>query len=270
MRKYDALLPEWEKECKAGTPILQISNKYGVSRKTVTNYLRGAGIEITTSAGGQRKYSLDEQFFCNIDTEEKAYWLGFLCADGNVARCKHRDVHQVSISSAAKDKEHLEKFKDALKYDRKILQTSTYCRVSVDSVIIHDCLIKKGITPNKSLTLEMPKDVPEELYNHFVRGYFDGNGCAHYYDKRGYKDSQGRTKGGIKVMFTIVGAKPILTSISKIMADEIEIPFKEPKPKSSVAWFYHSGTVRIRKIREWLYRDATVYLERKKNIMDMI
>lgn len=50
-----------------------------------------------------RKYSLNESYFEKIDSEEKAYFLGFLFSDGSVSK------YSLNLSLAEVDKEILEK-----------------------------------------------------------------------------------------------------------------------------------------------------------------
>ena len=82
--------------------IPKLSDKYGLNRKTITKYLKERNIEITNTHG---KVPFNEEFFDNINTEEKAYWLGFLYADGYISSKDFR----IGLSISIKDIEHLEK-----------------------------------------------------------------------------------------------------------------------------------------------------------------
>ncbi len=83
------------------------SAKYGINRKTLIQHLHEQGIETPNNAGG---YNINENVFDNIDTEEKAYWLGFLYADGYVTYKNYT----IGLGVALKDIDHLRKFKDFL------------------------------------------------------------------------------------------------------------------------------------------------------------
>jgi len=61
-----------------------------------------------------RKYNLDESFFTRIDNEEKAYWLGFFAGDGAIT-----DENRLRLKLATKDKAHLKKFKEIVKWNGK-------------------------------------------------------------------------------------------------------------------------------------------------------
>ena len=111
-----------------------------------------------------------------IDTEEKAYWLGFLYADG----CVGSKEDKVELGLAEKDLKHIEKFRDFMNITNKISyreKTKSY-RMSFRSAKCKQDLIDKGCIPKKSLILDFPNEnqVPKHLIRHFIRGYFDGDG----------------------------------------------------------------------------------------------
>lgn len=120
----------------------------------------------------------NNKIFEKIDSEEKAYWLGFLYADG----CIHqgRYDYRIELGLAEKDYSHLEKFKNFIGKDNKIAyreKTKSY-RYSFRDKKVHSDLIALGCIPNKSLRLLFPsKDIIEDKYlKDFLRGYFDGDG----------------------------------------------------------------------------------------------
>lgn len=140
-----------------------------------------------------KKYSADENFFENIDTEEKAYWLGFLYADGYIASGKS-DINKqrswyVEIGLSSSDRKHVELFSKCLNstYPIKNRTTSkTYFKkdntncVSTHIKITNKKMVKdlvdKGCTSNKSWTITYPNFLNKSLEGHFIRGFFDGDG----------------------------------------------------------------------------------------------
>lgn len=157
----------------------ELANQFQVQPKSIRNLLRKMDVEITNKK--IRDYPRDSNFFNKIDTPDKAYWLGMLYADGTVAMKSNQ------IALALKDKEHVEKFKNAIQaVNNKIIEIKDN-RFSKECVIykftirdkkIHDALINLGCVPNKTemSELHIPK-MPEELKWDFIRGYFDGDGC---------------------------------------------------------------------------------------------
>lgn len=127
------------------------------------------------------KYSINEKFFEIIDSKEKAYWFGFLCADGCV-----RDDGVIEVSLQEGDCHHIEKFKNILSSShpikhRVINNKHDVVRFSFCSKKIANDLINNGCVPRKSLILSFPKNsINNGIMSHFIRGYFDGDGGVHY------------------------------------------------------------------------------------------
>jgi hypothetical protein len=163
----------------------------------IYNYFKKMGWERTWKTG-KRIYKVNEDFFKCINTEEKAYILGFICADGHIER--DRLVITVSI----KDRDILEKIKRALrsnhpikevqkinpynKTDRKIL---ILVELMIGSVELVKPLFNMGLTTNKTYTLSgnIVNYIPKYLMRDFLRGYFDGDGNIFFGKKynSGYK-----------------------------------------------------------------------------------
>ena len=89
----------------AGTSPNQIGKLFNCSGPTITNLIRKNNIKTRDNSQCQQKYKINENIFEKIDTEEKAYWLGFLAGDG----CVYRDT--LNLNLQVKDLEHLKKFK---------------------------------------------------------------------------------------------------------------------------------------------------------------
>ena len=98
----------------SGMSSVQIGTEYGCDHKTITKILDKLNIDRDTSR--YRKYSLDINYFDVIDTQDKAYILGLLYADGNVSLNKCT----ISLSLQESDMEILEKMNICLGYDRPL------------------------------------------------------------------------------------------------------------------------------------------------------
>ena len=158
--------------------------------------------------------------FEKIDTEEKAYWLGFLYADGSVGSKEDK----IELGLAEKDLKHIEKFKTFMNINNKISyreKTKSY-RMSFRSAKCKQDLIDKGCIPKKSLILDFPNEnqVPKELQRHFIRGYFDGDGSIST-----PKNSYGPRKNGRTISF--IGTQDFLQSIIDIFVNEVCTDFGE-------------------------------------------
>lgn len=122
----------------------------------------------------------DEKFFRKW-SPQMAYILGFITADGCIMKNK-RGAYFLEIQSI--DKEILSKIRKALKsnliigeYQPKNKNHNKRYRLQIGSKKIFNDLIKLGITPKKSKTIKLPK-ISNKYFSHFLRGYFDGDGCV--------------------------------------------------------------------------------------------
>ena len=125
--------------------------------------------------------------------------------------------------------------------------------------IVRD-LNKNGVYTCKSLTLEYVPNIKKNLMNHFIRGYFDGDGsiCS-WYDK--YDNRQ-------RYCMEILGTKKFLLQIQEILCSECHI--KETKlhdvnHTQGLTRISHRGIKNLIKIREYLYKNSTVFLTYKHN-----
>jgi len=120
----------------------------------------------------------NEDFFKKWSTE-MAYVLGFFTADANMIKNK-RGAYFLAIEIT--DKEILEKIREVISSNhrigirKKILPEKEIYRLQIGSKRMFNDLLKLGLTPNKSKTIDLPH-IPDKYFSHFVRGYFDGDGC---------------------------------------------------------------------------------------------
>lgn len=138
------------------------------------------------------KYVYNKDYFKIIDSEDKAYWLGFLYADGCINKCyrnkKLQGMH-LELTVCEKDKHHLSKFKWCLSSDvpikKKIvlLNKKEYVayRLCICCTEICQDLIKLKCIPSKTYSIKFPsyEIVPKLYMRDFIRGYFDGDGCIY-------------------------------------------------------------------------------------------
>ena len=233
-----------------------IGKEYGVSKTVIKRVLeeQQAKFRQTTS-----KYKANYDIFENIDTPEKAYWLGFIAADG----CNYRRERNASIiiNIHQKDMEQLEKFKEFCETDAIIYKYSTsegysrkseMCKITLNSKKMSNDLIDKGIIPNKSLILKPPK-IDEKYYLPFILGYFDGDG------------SIGKTSQYSNYSFSLQGTKEMLQWINKIL--QIDLPLEKRTNTEKNSYYIRcGGTNKPYQILKQLYQSCNVHLKRKYNI----
>lgn len=201
----------------------------------------------------KRRYALDEHVFDSIDSDEKAYWLGFLYADGY----NREDRNVISITLQKSDILHLVKFQTFLSTNIPVREYTTKgytkCVINVSSLQISNQLAKLGCTQAKTFTRKYPS-IENKFNSSFIRGYFDGNGCFSHTTT---------TEDRWQLSFT--GNKDLILPIQNILEEEIglnHISLNTRSDKSSVA-IHYSGRNVCRKILTYMYDTATVYLDRK-------
>ena len=160
----------------------ELSKKYNCSISTITNLWGKYDLKNKI----KHVYSLDENYFSKIDTDIKAYFLGFIAADGNI----RKDFLKMRIELNIQDYSHLEKFRKSIQGENPIVESirpkNHSCYIDVNCKDFCLALNNLGITPKKSLTLKIDFSlIPKELRNHFIRGYFDGDGSINKYLREG-------------------------------------------------------------------------------------
>src|SRR5262245_32148891 len=169
----------------AGATLKEAASKFGLSLATCHHALIRQGISRRPLSTARRIYSLDETYFEAIDTEEKAYWLGFIAADGKVSdgESRHQDT---AITLARTDREHLVHLARCLKTNRPVTDIDApplrpgkpvrpHSRLTITSAKVLTDLASHGIEPRKSLTAR-PWSGPPALVASYWRGAFDGDG----------------------------------------------------------------------------------------------
>ena len=197
---------------------------------------------------------VDENIFEQIDTEQKAYWLGFLMAD-----CYMNDLNgkcAVEFMLAEKDRERVESFvrfinsKAPLPIQNRIINGHGTVRVCIHNKKVFQDLTSWGCVPRKSLTKVFPWAIPHVMYRHFIRGYFDGNG------------SISQSKG--KFQFFITSSERMCKGIENLLIKEGIIYRRCKMRRSGEAWdFRRNGNTQVQRIFHYLYDEATEYMQRK-------
>lgn len=164
--------------------IAEISRLSSLSTYMVKKILTEHGVKIRTRAeqnvitNQKRKKPVNEKYFSNIDSVNKAWLMGFLMADGTI----RKDKNEIKIGLSSVDREILEKIKEEVNISRDILDTVTQkgfyvSELTWSSKQQKEDLAKYGIVNNKTyLEVRLPDFNDEKLILAFILGYFDGDG----------------------------------------------------------------------------------------------
>ena len=237
----------------------EIVEKTGFNRITINSIIEKNGV-VKRGRENYRKYHININYFDNIDTQNKAYILGFLYSDGNVSTIKNN----IYLSLHEKDKDILEQMSKDMEYDKpltfrpmsryNINSADQYC-LEIHSLHIRKSLEKYGIVPNKTFLLRFPDFLQEDMYRHFIRGLLDGDGCIHKRSEKYNGWSNVDICGNYEFC---CGLKQYIESTLDIHCSVINT--------GSIYRCTIGGTNKSEKFLDWLYEGAEMYLDRKYQI----
>lgn len=184
----EEIIEIYEKYYLNGLSTIKIAEIYGVSSSLINKWFARLGLKMRSNKINSKIYQANDYYFDEINTPEKAYWLGFMYADGYILS----DCNKIGITLAIKDREHLESFNKCLNSNYPIKEychntsykkDTRYCKVIISSDKLHEDLIKHGVLKNKTNILEPPK-IDYNLIRYFILGYFDGDGSIYFNKSR--------------------------------------------------------------------------------------
>ena len=204
---------------------------------------------IKTSERCNAIYKIDYHYFDNIDCEHKAYWLGFLLADGFV------NGKILSFCLKHEDRYMIENLKNDLNSEHPIkINKDGNPFITITCKHICNKLISYGFNNRKSWNLDIEKvveNIPKNLENHFIRGMFDGDGSIRYY-KYDYLKTP-------LLHFGYTGLKNVCVYIKDKLNLDRKLIYEGNVTYTLVTRNYKM----INAIFEYLYKNSTIYLDRK-------
>jgi hypothetical protein len=219
----------------------------------------------------------DEDFFSR-DNEESFYVAGFMAADGWKTRSSGGYVNGIGL--ALKDEDHLLKIKNAIKYDGDLRYDTRYntilpngsideiseqCKLTFSSQKTFKDLERFNVVERKTYIYLMPEWLVEHhLVHHFMRGYIDGDGCFNLK----YNKGQRLPQLSFNMRATAVFLQQFHDIIfkNKITPNDRKILPRDGKRGPTFNKLQYSGNVVMTKMYEFLYKDATISMNRKKDI----
>jgi hypothetical protein len=236
----------------------RLAKRYGIDIATVRNIVDRYGVE--RQVGKRAKYRLNPCAFDLIDSEEAAYLLGFIYADGGV-----NAYNRLTVELQERDIEVLYNLRRFLESDapiniRKVKiprtgEMTTACVYHAHSQYLAERLKGLGIVPRRGHFCLTELAIPSHLFHHFIRGFMDGDGSL--------------TQSGDNPMIRFYGQTDILIWIRGVFHRELGTnPELTIRQKTGIKVIAFCGGRQCRKIVRWLYKDATIWLDRKRKIAD--
>ncbi len=232
-----------------------IAADLNMASSTVCRILKRYNIDIRSNSDNKRKYKIKEDFFDVIDTQPKAYLLGFMYADGNV----HKQNNMIKIEVHEKDVDILNLFIDYIfigKRPKISVDRVVYNYITITSSKLKTALISHGCGPAKTFLISLP-NLPDNLLSHFIRGFYDGDGCITIDSK----------SNRVRVILTGYG------NFLKQIQDVYNSLGINSKFISNVKGNENVGELSIGSIDDanmvlkFLYKDASIFLSRKYDLL---
>lgn len=228
-----------------GESLRALAIEFGTSHVMLSGSLRRQGVLQRDPSARNRTKEIDTHVFDVIDTEEKAYWLGFLFADG----CVHGNY--VILSLSTKDIEQIERFRSFLSSNHEIRTRKTpyafNSSIYVADIHLSTKIMKLGIETGRPNPLSGIDSMPLWLQRHWIRGFFDGDGSVK-----------------IKPRASFCGDPILLHRLKEIMTDEVgNIGSIYGHQKGKVSYLEYTGRISCMKLFDYMYKDATIFMQRK-------
>lgn len=225
-----------------------LAKEYPVTSTAIRELLKRHGYKAKPQSELQRKYDINENFFDVIDTEEKAYILGLLYADG----CNNTPRNAVMLSLIECDLDILKKISSLIQPTKPIgyINNTNSYQITIQNKHISQKLISLGCDRAKTYKLKFPssEQVPGKLIKHFIRGYFDGDGWVG------------------ENAICIVSTLDFCNSLAELLKDKFNINCyiraRHPERKNNIRML-ELNRKQARTFLKWIYNDSTIYLQRK-------
>lgn len=236
---------------------LEIGRRFNLNYNIIIRFLKKEGITLKTRKECVTKHQVNHNFFETIDTEEKSYFLGLFYADGY----NQEDSHNVRMNLHSRDKHILETLTSLTQPTKRLYyakKKDQYAICIVSEKMSKD-LANHGCFQRKTEFLKPPETVPDSLIHHFIRGYFDGDGCVCVYHKKGKPNS-------FVCSVRMFGTEDFISWTQSILAKKCDLPINKLSTKTNFITLYglhYSSKKRCLRICEYLYNNATIYLTRK-------
>lgn len=225
------------------------------------------------------KYDFNKHFFDEINTEARAYWIGFIWCDGYLCIRDRNNTgnlgYEFKLSLMDDDVNHLEKFKKDLDGDMPIkfyiykseFGNSCEARLSIYNKYFGEILANKyGLIPHRTDCSKILSNIPSHLMKHFIRGALDADGSFSKYQCLDGERLQ------TKYVIQFGEHEEVLRSVEQyliknnLINDCIrKLYVRHDDRDAHFKVLCISGKNQVLNVLNFLYKDAKIYLDRKYN-----
>lgn len=217
-----------------------------------------------------RKYSVNAEYFSDINTQEKAYWLGFIWADGSINKTAPRcsGANRFTLTQVETEANHLQAFVQAIECNytpvlKDLNRPLGKRTLALDVNSRPFCMALENLGyGTKEHRTDIPA-MPRELLHHFIRGYFDGDGCLSVYKQNDTRRQEWSLTGNEKLLVQIQNILNQETSVSKNVA------LKRYKRTTKAVGLRYGRRSDIPALYDYMYDGATVYMKSKHQKFEM-
>lgn len=240
----------------SGRTMKDLAKIFDISPSTIRLYLKNLGVEIRSLSHVRQMYHINEDFFDTVDTQEKAYFLGLLYADG----CNQPDKYRIRLGLQTADKALLERFRDAVfpegrplsciraHTDKAGRHRGEMWELRISNKHMSAVLEAHGMVARKTFVLAFPEWLRGDLIPHFIRGYNDGDGCI---------ESAWKQQCRVELLGTWAFCQRAGEIATEVLG--ISVCFRKRKSISNLVL---NGRHALRFL-DWIYADSTIHLSRK-------
>lgn len=209
----------------------------------------------------RRRTAPDHNFFSVIDSEIKAYILGLFASDGHIEKRSYGS-YTLKWDIQRRDQELLHLINEYVgnnTYNVFHLKDREISGISITSKQIGEDLSKLGYDNRKTHTCRSLPRIQDDMMKHFLRGYFDGDGCICVNKaKQGYNRFFSISSGHPEVLNEILPYLPIDNKSYIKTSDKL---FGSKIVDCSVLSIHNRHD--IENIFHYLYDNSNFFLKRK-------
>lgn len=259
-KKYEHLKEEWIAEYESGKSLGEIGKIYGVHAQTVHNYL-SVEIDMRTYSEASRKYAIDESAFDEIDTKEKAYWLGLIFSTGSLLKSPDTKGFNLYLRECHKDM--LLKFRDTVLKSDKPLDFNSDDRIyylRIGNEHLFNTLYEYGLRMKKTKFSEFPRHLETKYLKSFILGYMDGKGAI------SYRSESGKTE---RYIVHVYGPNGFLKEMKSFLEAAVGVQNIKQNEEHSYLALY--SQTEITNFVQWLYEEeGTFVVENRMKYMRIL